>query len=196
MDFWIIKVHTSNWSSNSWGSSNSRDHRISGDHWIPLDHLSPYFHLKWSSNSKRPTRPIRASWKHPGKILKISWEHLKNIKRTSIEYLEKIMTSVIIWKHLWTSESIRAHLIIPIEYLINWGHPENIGLQLRTSENIPGTSVNIWFHPEKTCPHRGWLCIKVTTRLKTLENSWEHRKTSMEHLKTSNIILRTTEDPS
>ena len=31
VDFWIIKVHTSNWSSNSW------DHRIVGDHWVPLD---------------------------------------------------------------------------------------------------------------------------------------------------------------
>ena len=25
--------------------------------------------------------------------------------------------------------------------------------------------------------HRGWLSIKVTTQLKTSENSWEHRKT-------------------
>ena len=42
VDFWIIKIHTSNWSSNSWGSSNSLgswnswgssnswDHRIAG----------------------------------------------------------------------------------------------------------------------------------------------------------------------
>ena len=57
VDFWIIKVHTSNWSSNSWGSSNNWgssnswgssntwgsfnsscwDHRIVGDHRIPLD---------------------------------------------------------------------------------------------------------------------------------------------------------------
>ena len=43
VDFWIIKVHTSNWSSNSWGSSNgwgssnSWDHRIVGDHRVPLD---------------------------------------------------------------------------------------------------------------------------------------------------------------
>ena len=39
VDFSIIKVHTSNWSSNSWGSSNSScwDHRIVGDHRIPLD---------------------------------------------------------------------------------------------------------------------------------------------------------------
>ena len=27
-DFWFIKVHTSNWSSNIWGSSNTWDHRI------------------------------------------------------------------------------------------------------------------------------------------------------------------------
>ena len=39
VDFSIIKVHTSNWSSNSWGSSNSScwDHRIVVDHRIPLD---------------------------------------------------------------------------------------------------------------------------------------------------------------
>ena len=93
VEFWIIKVHTSNsnWSSNSWGStnswgssnswvsSNSWDHRIAGDHQNPLDHLSPYLHLKLSSNSTRPTIPIGASWKHPGKILQTSWEHLENI---------------------------------------------------------------------------------------------------------------------
>ena len=39
VDFWIIKIHTSNWSLNSWGSSNSWDHRIVGDHRVPLDHL-------------------------------------------------------------------------------------------------------------------------------------------------------------
>ena len=39
VDFSIIKVHTSNWSSNSWGSSNSSfwDNRVVGDHRIPLD---------------------------------------------------------------------------------------------------------------------------------------------------------------
>ena len=36
-----------------------------------------------------------------------------------------------------------------------------------------------WGHPEKKCPHRGWLSIKVTTQLKTSENSWEHWKTSI-----------------
>ena len=35
-----------------------------------------------------------------------------------------------------------------------------------------------WGHPEKKRPHRGWLSIKVTTQLKTSENSWEHWKTS------------------
>ena len=38
VDFWIIKVHTSIWSSNSWGSSNSWDHRIVWDHRVTLDH--------------------------------------------------------------------------------------------------------------------------------------------------------------
>ena len=45
VDFSIIKVHTINWSSNSWGSSNTWEssnsscwgHRIVGDHRIPLD---------------------------------------------------------------------------------------------------------------------------------------------------------------
>ena len=81
VDFSIIKVHTSNWSSNSWGSSNTWrssnsswwDHRIVGDHRIPLDLLSSYFHLKWTSNSTRPIRSIKdpenileKSCKHPG----------------------------------------------------------------------------------------------------------------------------------
>ena len=35
-----------------------------------------------------------------------------------------------------------------------------------------------WGHSEKKCPHRGWSSIKVTTQLRTLENSWEHQKTS------------------
>ena len=38
VDIWIIKVHTSNRSSNSWGSSNSWDHQIAWGNRIPLDH--------------------------------------------------------------------------------------------------------------------------------------------------------------
>ena len=41
-------------------------------------------------------------------------------------------------------------------------------------------------------PHRGWLCIKVTTQLKTSDTAENIGK----HLKSSDIILRTTEDPS
>ena len=78
-----INIQSSNsWgSSNTWGSSNSSwwDHRIVGDHRIPLDLLSSYFHLKWTSNSTRSIRPIRASWKHPGKILQTSREHTLNL---------------------------------------------------------------------------------------------------------------------
>ena len=33
-------------------------------------------------------------------------------------------------------------------------------------------------HGDGYASHRGRLCIKVTTQLKTSENSWEHRKTS------------------
>ena len=64
-------------------------------------------------------------------------------------------TSVNIWKHLWRSENI-----------------------LNTSENLCRISVIKWGHPEKKCPQRGWLSIKVTTQLKTSENSWEHWQTS------------------
>ena len=99
VDFSIIKVHTSNQSSNSWGSSNTWgssktwgssnsscwDHRIVGDHQTPLDLGSSYFHLKWSSNSTRPIRSIRASWKHPGKILQTSREHTLNLLWTYSE---------------------------------------------------------------------------------------------------------------
>ena len=124
------------------------------------------FHLKWSS------------WKNPAIILGTSREHLENIRRTSIENLEKIQ------KHLWSSENICEHLrtsehILNTSenlyriFVINWGHPENIWKQLRSSENIFGTfenifgtfenifgtSENIWHHLEKKCLHRGWLCI-------------------------------------
>ena len=101
-------------------------------------------------------------------------------------------SQVCICEHLRTSEHIlnTSENLYRIS-LINWGHPENIWKQLRTSENISGTSENIsgtyenisgtseniWHHPEKKCPHRGWLCIKVAAQLKTSENSWEHRKT-------------------
>ena len=77
--------------------------------------------------------------------------------------------------------------------MINWGHPENIWKQLRTSENISGTSENIWHHPEKKCPHRGWLCIKVTTQL-----IWKYRKTAEnigKHLKSSDNILQNNWGP-
>ena len=77
---------------------------------------------------------------------------------------ENPKTSVTIWKHLWTSQNI-----------------------LNTSENLYRISVINWGHPGKKCLHSGWLSIKVTTQLKTLENSWEYRKTS----KSSDSILRT-----
>ena len=38
---WIIKVYTSNWSSNSWGPSNSCGSLHSWDHWIVGDHRVP-----------------------------------------------------------------------------------------------------------------------------------------------------------
>ena len=87
------------------------------------------------------------------------WEHLENIKRTSIEYLKKIQ------KDLWSSENIFEHLRTS-EHILN------------TSQNLYRISVINWGHPEKKCPHRGWLSIKVTTQLKTSKNSWEHWQTS------------------
>ena len=148
VDFWIIKVHTSNWSSNGWGSLNSWDHRIAGIiEELGIIEFLWIFHLKWSS------------WKNPAIILGTSREHLENIKRTSIEYLEKIQ------KHLWSSENICEHLRTS-EHILN------------TSENLYRISVINWGHPEKKCPHRGWLSIKVTTQLKTSKNSWEHWQTS------------------
>ena len=70
---------------------------------------------------------------------------------TSVEYLEKIQ------KHLWSSENICEHLRTS-EHILN------------TSENLYRISVINWGHPEKKCPHRGWLSIKVTTQLKTSES--------------------------
>ena len=46
--FWIIKVHTSNWSLNNW------DHRIFGDHRAPLDHLETLTIHLWSSANILP----------------------------------------------------------------------------------------------------------------------------------------------
>ena len=106
-----------------------------------------------------PQEPLE----HPENILKKSSkksrEHLENIKRTSIEYLENIQ------KDLWSSENIFEYLITS-EFILN------------TSENFYRIFVINWGPPEKKCPHRGWLSIKVTTQLKTSENSWGHRKTS------------------
>ena len=115
--------------------------------------------IKFHQAHKTHRSILKTSWKNPANILRTSREHLENIKRTSIEYLEKIQ------KHLWSSENICEHLRTS-EHILN------------TSENLYRISVINWGHPEKKCPHRGWLSIKVTTQLKTSENSWEHRKTS------------------
>ena len=114
--------------------------------------------IKFHQAHKTHRSILKTSWKIPVNILRTSREHLENIKRTSIEYLEKIQ------KHLWSSENICEHLRTS-EHILN------------TSENLYRISVINWGHPEKKCPHRGWLSIKVTTQLKTSKNSWEHRKT-------------------
>ena len=111
--------------------------------------------VKFHQAQKTHENILEKSCKHPG----TSREHLENIKRTSTEYLEKIQ------KHLWSSENVSEHLRTS-ERILN------------TSENLYRISVINWGHPEKKCPHRGWLSIKVTTQLKTSENSWGHPKTS------------------
>ena len=115
--------------------------------------------IKFHQAHKTHRSILKTSWKNPANILRTSREHLENIKRTSIEYLEKIQ------KHLWSSENICEHLRTS-EHILN------------TSENLYRISVINWGHPEKKCPHRGWLSIKVTTQLKTSKNSWEHWQTS------------------
>ena len=92
----------------------------------------------------------------------------------------ELWSSENICKHLKTSE----HILNTSENLygisvINWGHPGNIWKHLW----------NIWKHLTSSWEKMSaqgvvmhctevWLSIKVTTQLKTLENSWEHRKTS------------------
>ena len=134
---------------------------------------------------------LKTSRKNPADILRTPKKHQEDIYRIPREnhdICDHLKTSVNICKYLSTSWT---HLIIPIEYLINWGHPENIGLQLRTSENI-------WHHPEKKCPHRGWLCIaqgvvihqsynpakNIWKQLRISENIGERRRTSWDQLRT------------
>ena len=50
---------------------------------------------------------LKTSWKNPANILRTSRKHQEDIYRIS---RENPKTSVIIWKHLWTSENIWAHL--------------------------------------------------------------------------------------
>ena len=99
VDFWIIKAHTSNSSSNSWGSSNS-----------------------WQSSN---------SWGSSNSSLKsvLSFEMIIKFFQAHKTHRSILKTS---WKNLWSIEGI----------------------------------------------------------LRTSENSWEHLKTSLEHLKRFDIILR------
>ena len=77
VDFSIIKVHTSNWSSNTWGSSNSWgssntwgssnswDHRIVGDHHLlpEMAFFGPNI-LIFSTGSKSYARATHLSENH------------------------------------------------------------------------------------------------------------------------------------
>ena len=156
--------------------------------------------IKFHQANKTHQSILKTSWKNPANILRTSREHLENIKRTSIEYLEKIQ------KHLWSSENIYEH---PFK--------EDFNSQKTSSENSRKTSENswehwktskiIWYHPENN-----WG--PIIDNLDQLEEDFNSRKTSSEnnrktvgkhrktaenigrHLKSSDIILRTTEDPS
>ena len=142
---------------------------------------------------------VKTSWKNPANILRTSRKHQEDMYRISRKNPKKLWLSENICEHLTTSE----HILNTSEnlyriFVINWGHPENIWKQLRTSENISrtsenisgtfenisGTSENIWHPPEKKCSHRGWLCIaqgvvmhKSYNWYENIGNSWEHRKT-------------------
>ena len=105
-------------------------------------------HTFISNDHQIPPGPQYPS-EHPENNLRTSRQHLENIKTTSIEYLEKIQ------KHLWSFENICEHLRT-CKHILN------------ISENLYRISLINWGHPEKKCPHRGWLSIKVTTQLKTL----------------------------
>ena len=182
--------------------------------------------IKFHQAHKTHRSILKTSWKNPANILRTSREHLENIKRTSIDYLEKIQkhlwSSENICEHLRTSE----HILNTSENLyrisvINWGHPEKkclhrgwlsikVTTQLKTSKNSWEhwqTSKIIWYHPENN-----WgPIIDNLVQLEENFNSWKtssensqktvgkYRKTSEnigKHLKSSDIILRTTEDPS
>ena len=182
--------------------------------------------IKFHQANKTHQSILKTSWKNPANILRTSREHLENIKRTSIEYLEKIQkhlwSSENICEHLRTSE----HILNTSENLyrisvINWGHPEKkclhrgwlsikVTTQLKTSKNSWEhwqTCKIIWYYPENNwgpiIDNLVQLEENFNSRKTSSENSQKtvgkHRKTAEnigKHLKSSDIILRTTEDPS
>ena len=212
-----MRLQKAEGTENSWGSLSSFGSLKSI--------LSFEMIIKFHQAHKTHRSILKTSWKNPANILRTSREHLENIKRTSIDYLEKIQkhlwSSKNICEHLSTSE----HILITYENLyrisvINWGSFEKclhrgwlsikFTTQLKTSENSrehQKTSKIIWYHPENN-----WG--PIIDNLDQLEEDFNSRKTSSEnnrktvgkhrktaenigkHLKSSDIILRTTEDPS
>ena len=67
-------------------------------------------------------------------------------------------------------------------------------VQFDFQQKHPGPAKDSPLHTESStkCPHQGWLCIKVTTQLK----HWKTAENIGKNLKSSDIILKTTEDPS
>ena len=82
VDFWIIKVHTPNWPSNSWGSSDSWEYQIVGDHRIGSlkSILSFEMIIKFHHAHKIDWSILKTSWKNPANILRTSREHLETAR--------------------------------------------------------------------------------------------------------------------
>ena len=135
VDFWFIKVHTSDWNS-LWIIEYMK---IIEFLWSLKSTLSFEITSRPSSNSFGSTKMIfplentigsdiiRTSKKQYGKILRISKEHLENIQ-----------------EHPWTLENIQEHLRT-YEHILN------------TFENVHRICVSNWEHPENIREHQKHL---------------------------------------
>ena len=130
-----------------------------------------------------------------------SWERLK----TSMEHLKT--SDIILRKCLHSGWLCNAQGVVMHK---SYNQAENIRKQQRTSENSWlhwKTFKIIWYHPENnwgpTIDNLVQLEENFNSRKTSSENSQKtvrkHRETAEnvgKHLKSSDIILRTTEDPS
>ena len=82
---------------------------------------------------------------------------------------------------------------------------DNVNLKILLDHNHH-TWIKLHRESSTKCLHRGWLgvvinqsyrpAVNISKQLWTSHNSWEHRKTSLEHLKTPEITLKAREKPS